>query len=143
MDMGLTHQFALETVIKALDAAKGRGTAVAAVVVDTGGRVVVSVRMDGTSYLAASIAQRKAATSAGMGGPTMMLGDFMRNDPKLASLLSDPELCMIPGGVPIIMDGAIVGGLGISGGHYSADQEIATAAVGGPTGAMPGGPRPQ
>jgi uncharacterized protein GlcG (DUF336 family) len=59
----------------------------------------------------------------------MILSDMMGNDPKLASLFNQAEFSLIPGGLPLNVDGATVGGFGVSGGHYRMDEEVAVAAL--------------
>lgn len=128
--MALTHVLALELVQRCISEASRRDVAVAAVVVDTGGRMVAQVRMDGVGYVATRIAAKKATGSATFGAPTAALSDFMASDSKLASFLLDEEFSLVPGGVPVIVEGVVVGGLGLSGGHYSQDEAIVAAALG-------------
>jgi glc operon protein GlcG len=128
--MTLTHDFALELVTKAVTAAKQKDTSIAVVVVDTGGRTVASLRMDGVNFVPYEIARRKAVGGMAFGGPTIRIGEFMGNDPKLASLFNMDEFSLIGGGWPIILDGMIVGGFGVAGGHYAVDDQVAQTALG-------------
>jgi uncharacterized protein GlcG (DUF336 family) len=102
--------------------------AVAVVVVDTGGHPVVSLRTDGATFLHARIAAQKAVTSAGTGGPTAALVEALGEMPALlAGLSSQPDIAVIPGGLPLLVDGELVGGLGVSGGPGGEDVPIAEA----------------
>jgi uncharacterized protein GlcG (DUF336 family) len=40
-----------------------------------------------------------------------------------------PRLVVFGGGYPVIVDGAVVGAIGVSGGHYSQDMDVAKAAL--------------
>jgi uncharacterized protein GlcG (DUF336 family) len=44
-------------------------------------------------------------------------------------IAGDAELLVVGGGLPIVVDGALAGSIGVSGGHYSEDIEIAEAAL--------------
>lgn len=118
-------------VEKALTAAGELGLPIAAVVVDPGGHVVASARMDGASFLMAEVAQKKATLAAAMGVPTQMVAEMAAGDALLAHAFSGQEnVVALAGGLPIAGDAGPIGGLGIAGGHYTQDQAIAEAAVG-------------
>ncbi|MFD1151473.1 GlcG/HbpS family heme-binding protein [Saccharothrix hoggarensis] len=114
----------------ALEHAEQLNVAVAVSVVDAGGNTKASARMDGASFLAGSIATSKAVTSAGLGFDTAGLGQFLSGNPTLlAGLSSQPGVAVIPGGVPIVVDGVLVGAIGVSGGQAGEDEPIAKAAL--------------
>jgi glc operon protein GlcG len=126
----MRYAVAEAVVAAAVKAASEKGTPIAAVVVDTGGHVVASARMDGCNFLALGMAGRKAVTSGVMGAPTSFLAENMAADPIIHNaLLSDPNIVLLGGGVPIMLDGALAGGLGVAGGHYKMDADVAQAAV--------------
>ena len=86
--------------------------------------------MDGEPHLAIDIAQNKAWSASSFGLPTHVLWDFIKNDPPLLhSITHTPRLTTYGGGYPIMLDGEMVGGIGISGGHYADDMDIARAAL--------------
>ena len=117
---------------KALEAAGADAACagVAAVVVDRGGHVVASARMDGVSFVMSDVARRKATMAAAMGASTAALGEMAASDPvMLAALTGNSDTVALGGGAPIMGANGPVGGLGISGGHYSADQVIADKAL--------------
>jgi uncharacterized protein GlcG (DUF336 family) len=80
--------------------------------------------MEGVGFVQYDAAMRKAVTSAAFGAPTAMMADMMGGDPKLAPVLHDPSLLVLAGGAPLRDGPTLVGGLGISGGHYSQDQSV-------------------
>ena len=100
-------------------------------VVDPGGNVVSYDRMDGAPYNSAIHAQDKAFSSAGNGVATMHMWSAVEAKPQLSlGILKVKGLSVLGGGVPIILDGEVVGAVGVSGscGHEE-DHAIATAAV--------------
>lgn len=91
------------------------------------------VRMDGAIPVAAEVARRKAFTPVLMGFfglSTRGLGEFITNDPLVGDLATYPGITTIPGGLPIKnKEGSVIGGVGVSGGHYSQDEEVAQAGL--------------
>jgi len=100
-------------------------------VVDESGVLKAFSRMDGAALLSVQIAQDKAYTAVGFGLPTDGWHDFIKDDPPLA--LGAPagidRLVIFGGGYPISISGKIVGGIGVSGGHYTQDMEVAQAGL--------------
>lgn len=108
-------------------------------IVDDSGVLKAFSRMDGAALLSVQIAQDKAYTAAGFGMPTHGWHDFIKDDPPLASGAPSgiERLVIFGGGYPIQVDGQVVGAIGVSGGHYTQDQQVAEAglaAIGAPTG---------
>ena len=100
-------------------------------VADTGGNLKAFSRMDGAALLSTQIAQDKAYTAVGFGMPTHGWHDFIKDDAPLAAGAPTgiDRLVIFGGGYPIQVDGAVVGAIGVSGGHYSQDQEVAEAGL--------------
>jgi uncharacterized protein GlcG (DUF336 family) len=100
-------------------------------VVDDGGVLKAFSRMDGAPLLSVQVAQDKAYTAAGFGLPTHGWHDFIKDDAPLAAGATDgiDRLVVFGGGYPITIDGQIAGGIGVSGGHYSADMQVAEAGM--------------
>jgi uncharacterized protein GlcG (DUF336 family) len=100
-------------------------------VVDESGVLKAFSRMDGAALLSVQIAQDKAYTAVGFGMPTHGWFDFIKDDPPLAAGATSgiDRLVIFGGGYPIAIDGAVVGAIGVSGGHYSQDQEVAEAGL--------------
>ena len=87
-------------------------------------------RMDGAPRLSIQIAQDKAYTAAGYGLATHTWWDFIKDDPPLLhGITHTPRLIVFGGGFPIVLEGEIVGAIGVSGGHYRQDMECARAAL--------------
>jgi uncharacterized protein GlcG (DUF336 family) len=100
-------------------------------VCDTGGNLKAFSRMDGAALLSTQVAQDKAYTAVGFGMPTHGWHDFIKDDAPLAAgaVGGIDRLVIFGGGYPIQVDGAVVGAVGVSGGHYSQDQEVAEAGL--------------
>lgn len=106
------------------------GLRVAIAIVDAGGALKAFRRMDGAPLLSTDIATNKAYTAAAYGLATHVWHDFIKEDPPLLhGIVHTPRLVVFGGGFPVEVDGAIAGAIGISGGHYSQDMEIAEAAL--------------
>ncbi len=126
----LQLSLALELVQATLKAAEAAEFKAAVVVVDTAGNVVASARADGLAFPNYNAAYRKARTSGIMGAPTHVLADFLNQDPLIAAAMAkDPDIFLLPGGLPIVVEGVPVGGLGVAGAHYSQDQAAAEAGL--------------
>ena len=98
---------------------------------DESGVLKAFSRMDGAALLSVQIAQDKAYTAAGFGMSTDGWHDFIKDDPPLAAgaVGGIDRLVIFGGGFPIEVDGHVVGAIGVSGGHYSQDMEVARAGV--------------
>jgi uncharacterized protein GlcG (DUF336 family) len=98
-------------------------------VVDESGCLVAFERMDHAKVTSVSIAIDKAFTAAGARNPTSFYGQV--SQPGSPSWGIDQtnggHFCVIAGGVPLTVDGVVVGGVGLSGGTAAQDDEIATA----------------
>lgn len=101
-------------------------------VCDEGGVLKAFRRMDGAALLSVEIAQDKAFTAVSFGMPSHAWFDFIKDDaPLLHGIVKTPRLVVFGGGYPVTIDGAIVGGIGVSGGHYGQDMKVAEAALAG------------
>jgi uncharacterized protein GlcG (DUF336 family) len=100
-------------------------------VADAGGNLKAFSRMDGAALLSTQVAQDKAYTAVGFGMPTHAWHDFIKDDGPLAmgATTGIDRLVIFGGGYPIQVDGAVVGAIGVSGGHYSQDQQVAEAGL--------------
>jgi glc operon protein GlcG len=107
-------------------AARAGRAAGAIAIVDEGGNLIYLERLDGTFSAAANISIGKARSAAGFQRDTRIFEDAIKNG--RASLLANPELLPLQGGVPIVVDGQVVGAIGVSGANSAQqDEEIAKA----------------
>jgi glc operon protein GlcG len=105
--------------------AKGVGAAVA--VVDDGGNLMALERVDGTFAAGARISAGKARTAALFKKPTAFFEDVVNKGRTAMAALDD--FTPLQGGIPILVDGQIVGAVGVSGAS-SARQDEELAAIG-------------
>ena len=100
-------------------------------IVDDSGVLKAFSRMDGAPLISVQVAQDKAYTAVGFGLATDAWHDFVKDDPPLAMGAAPgiDRLIVFGGGYPIMVDDTAVGGIGVSGGHYSQDQEVAEAGL--------------
>lgn len=109
------------------------GKALSIAVVDYGGFIVLIERMDGARPMTADIALAKAYSAAVMQRPTEMLENWRNSDPVFfgqVGRMGHRPIVATKGGYALKKDGAIVGGLGLSGGSPEEDQQICVDVVG-------------
>jgi uncharacterized protein GlcG (DUF336 family) len=100
-------------------------------VCDESGVLKAFSRMDGAALLSVQVAQDKAYTAIGFGMPTDGWHDFIKDDPPLArgAVGGIERLVSFGGGYPVKRGERVIGGIGVSGGHYSQDMEVAQAGL--------------
>ena len=133
----MTHTFATASItqdaaralIAAANAAtRDIGLKVTIAVTDAGGHLAALARDDGAPFLTVNVAIDKAWTATSFGLPTHVWSDVIAN-PQVAQLAHQPRLVAVGGGVPIVVDGRVVGGIGISGGNAQQDRDAAEIAL--------------
>ena len=110
------------------------GIPVTVAIVDAGGHMLVLERMDGGRFHTVHSSTTKAVTSASNKRPTTTRGAQGQDLDTLhaigLSLAAGPaRWTAMEGGFPIIVDGECLGGIGVSGGDWQQDEEIARAAI--------------
>ena len=97
-------------------------------VVDEGGNLMALERLDGTFAAGANISIGKARTAVLFKRPTKAFEDIIKNGRTAMVALPDAYFTPLQGGVPITIDGQIVGGVGVSGASSAQqDEELAIA----------------
>src|SRR5919199_1930845 len=127
----VTSELAHSMVEAAEQKAREMGKAFVIAIVDESGVLKAFSRMDEAPLLSVQIAQDKAYTAAGFALSTDEWHDFVKDDPPLAAGATTgiDRLVIFGGGYPVQVDGRTVGGIGVSGGHYSQDMEVARAGL--------------
>jgi len=103
--------------------AKKRGATVVIAVVDDGGYLLVLERLDDTQVASVDVGIAKARTAAIFRRPSKVFEDQVKNG--RVSALALPGAVALQGGVPIIVDGKVVGAIGVSGNSPQEDEDIA------------------
>jgi glc operon protein GlcG len=95
-------------------------------IVDAGGHLLAFARMDGAFAMSMQTSLMKAKTAASYGDPT---GNILAGiDIKLA-IATQGERINLPGGLPVIIDGRVIGAIGVGSGTGEQDREVAKAAL--------------
>jgi glc operon protein GlcG len=108
--------------------ARRLNTTGAIAVVDDGGNLLYLVRLDNTFPAGASVATDKARTAATFRMPTSNLENAVKGG--RVSLVAVSVMTPLTGGIPIVVDGQIVGAVGVSGAASAMqDEELAKVAA--------------
>src|SRR3989344_5622487 len=117
---------ALEILMHALNISSSLNVRVSVSIVDRSMNLVAFAKANDATVHSTQTSRKKANTAASTGKPTgWMLGDLAITLPLAAGNM----LTNIPGGIPIILEGKLVGGLGVAGGSVEQDREIAMKAM--------------
>lgn len=120
-----------QDVTRMLDAAQqeadGQGWRVTIAIVDDGGHLLGLRRLDGAAPVSAYISQDKARTAAMGRRPSKAYEEMINNG--RTSFLSAPLVGMLEGGVPITVDGEVIGAVGVSGVKSDQDAQVAQAGI--------------
>lgn len=122
----LTHEGALKALHAGIAKAAAMGQPQCISVVDEGGHLLAFARMDGAFHMSMQTSLRKARTAACYGAPTGGIAAGI--DMKLA-VGTDGERINLPGGLPVVVEGDCIGGVGVGSGTGEQDREVAAAAI--------------
>lgn len=122
---GLTLEVAKQMAAAAEVEAKKNNWNVVIAVVDDGANLIYLQKMDETQIGSIEVAQEKAKTAVRFKRPTKALEDAVAGGRNVVLRL--PGALPVEGGLPIMADGKIIGGIGVSGVLSSQDGQIAKA----------------
>jgi len=127
----ITTELAHQMVAAAEQKAQEIGVPMVIAICDESGVLKAFSRMDGAALLSVQVAQDKAYTAIGFGMSTDKWYAVIKDDPPLAAGAPSgiDRLIVFGGGYPITTDGQSIGGIGVSGGHYTQDMEVAQAGL--------------
>jgi glc operon protein GlcG len=130
----LTYAGAKKMMATAIRMAEEAGVAISVAIADAGGHLILLERMDGGRFHTLHSSTTKAACAASNKRPTSSKGAQAQTlDTAHAiglALAAGPERwTAMEGGLPIIVGGECIGGIGVSGGDWETDEHIARAAV--------------
>ncbi|TVO67111.1 GlcG/HbpS family heme-binding protein [Denitromonas ohlonensis] len=106
--------------------ALANGWAVSIAICDAGGHALWLQRMDGAPLMSAAVAPEKARTCVLTGKPSKVFEDMV-NKGRFAALAM--PVVPLEGGEPIVVDGAVIGAVGVSGVTAGEDAQVARAGV--------------
>ncbi|MEO5794368.1 MAG: heme-binding protein [Rhodoferax sp.] len=120
---------AAEDLLKAARTASDQiGIEVTIAITDGAGHLKALERSDKSPFLTVNVAIDKAWTAVSFGLPTHVWNAVLEN-PVVSQLAHQPRLVSVGGGYPVILNGQVVGGIGISGGNALQDQQACEAAL--------------
>jgi glc operon protein GlcG len=119
----LTLQAAMKAATAAQAEATKRGATVVIAVVDDGGHLILLHRLDDTQVASVEVGIGKARTAAIFRRPSKEFEDQTRSGRVAALAL--PGATPLQGGVPITVDGKVIGAIGVSGNTPQEDEDIA------------------
>jgi len=130
----LTNIGAKKMMVAAIEKAEQIGIPITVAIVDAGGHMILLERMDDGRFHTVHSSTTKAVTASSNRRPTTIRGAQGQDLDTLhaigLSLAAGTERwTAMEGGFPIFFDGECVGGIGVSGGDWQQDQDIAQAAV--------------
>ena len=126
--MPLHHDEAGTITRAAIEAADKRGEKFVIAVVDAGANLISLTRMDGAWLGSLELAQKKAKTARSFDMPTEDLQDMSQPGGPLYGIEGGTDgFVTIGGGLPLKVDGDVVGAIGVSGSTPDADIEVAQA----------------
>ena len=97
-------------------------------ILDSGGHLVMLQRLDNAQWGSVDIAKEKARSSVALRRPTKALQDLIAQGGANLRLLTIPY-SVLEGGIPIIVDGKLIGGVGVSGATSQQDAQIGQAGI--------------
>lgn len=125
--MPITLDNARKAALPAIAEATKNNWTVAVAIVDPGGNLVYYEKMDNTQIGSATVAIDKARTAAMFKRPTKAFQDTLATGGESLRVLKLPGVTPVEGGIPLIMDGKIIGAIGVSGATSAQDAQCAKA----------------
>lgn len=106
------------------------GKAVVAAVADVGGEIMALLRADGAYAASVTVARDKAYTAAVFGVATDRFGEVLSASENLRiGIALRPQVVLFGGGLPIVSEDKVIGGIGVSGGSEDDDRACAQAGL--------------
>jgi glc operon protein GlcG len=127
----VNHEQARKALAAAVAEARKMNLPMAVAVVDNAGQLVAFERMDNTQTGSIAVSQDKAQSAAMFRRPTKVFQDIVAGGGAGLRILTLRGANAVEGGLPIVIDGKIAGGLGVSGGSSDEDSMVAKAGIAG------------
>jgi uncharacterized protein GlcG (DUF336 family) len=128
--LGNTKYITLEGAKKMMAAAEAEAEKnnwnVAIAILDAGGHLLMFQRLDGTQPGSVKIAIGKATTALNFKRPTKMMEEMATSRPVFIAI---DGIVPVQGGLPVIIDGQLIGAVGVSGVKSAEDEQVAQAAL--------------
>src|SRR2546425_1982217 len=128
----ITLEQAKKVMVGAEAEAKKNNWNVVMVVLDSGGNLVMLQRMDGAQFGSIEVARDKAYSAVAFRRPTKAFDDALAQGGANLRILRLPGASPLEGGIPIVVDGKLIGGIGVSGVTSAPDAPIGPAGIDSP-----------
>jgi glc operon protein GlcG len=122
----LTHAGVMTMLAAAIAQAEAMAQPQCIVIVDASGELLGEIRMTGARFLSRKSALAKALTAASIGAPSENIPEAVR---PAIGMASGGAVTGLKGGLPIRLNGDLVGGIGVGSGTGDQDAEVARAAL--------------
>jgi glc operon protein GlcG len=123
----ITNAQAEKAMMAAVAEARKNNWNVVIAILDSGGHLVMLNRLDNTQYGSIDVAKGKATTAVNFRRPSKAFEDVLAGGGAGLRILGLSGAMPLEGGIPIVVDGKIIGGIGVSGVLSSQDAQIARA----------------
>jgi glc operon protein GlcG len=127
----ITIENAKKAAAPALEEARRNNWTMVVAIVDPGGHLVYLERMDGAPIGSVAVATAKARSAAIFKRATKVFQDTLASGGEGLRVLQLEKAIPVEGGIPLVMDGKVVGAIGLSGGTSAQDGQCAQAGVNG------------
>jgi uncharacterized protein GlcG (DUF336 family) len=124
----ITNEQAKKVMAGAEAEAKKNNWPVVIAILDSGGQLVMLQRLDNAQWGSTEIAKEKARSAVALRRPTKALQDLITQGGANLRLLTI-GYSVLEGGIPIVVDGKIIGSVGVSGVTSQQDAQIAQAGI--------------
>jgi len=125
----IEHRAALAALAAIREAVESERKTAAIAIVDAHGELLSFARLDGTLLSSGVLAVNKAYTAARLNRPSRVLGETLRAKGTDVAFYGDPRYVGFGGGLPVLRDGVVVGGVGVSGLSDTEDEALAALGV--------------
>jgi len=125
----ITLELAKKVMAAAEAEAEKNGWPMVIAIVDTAGQLVMLTRHDQAQKGSVVIAQQKAETSALFRRPTKGFQEAIATGGAQLRILAMPNVLPLEGGLPILKDGKVIGGIGVSGMQSHQDAQVGQAGL--------------
>ena len=109
--------------------AKKNNWPVVIAILDTGGNTVLMARLDNAQFGSLEVARQKAWTAAAFRRPSKVFEDIVAGGGAGLRILKLEGVAPLEGGIPIVVDGKLIGAVGVSGVTSQQDAQIARAGI--------------
>lgn len=125
----ITLEQARKVIAAAEEEAKKQKWPVAITVVDGAGHLVAFARIDNTQYASIEVSLQKAKCAALFRRSTKVFEEGLEKGGMNLRVLSVPHAIPVEGGLPILLEGKVIGGIGVSGVKANEDGVVAAAGL--------------